>query len=1504
MEIFDVFISYRRSDGQEIADALYAYLAAKGLRVFLDKEKLRTGDTFPEQLKEKLVAAPNYVLIATNDVFKFREGEDWVREEIALALEEHRKNRRDRKIITLVPEDSMFPERDELPEYVQGIEKVQRVEFLNEQTEVCFRKIFETVTEVTGANLWNAAHRWLSENKKSRNRFANLNICEAILPNVKKITKEVEIPISVHTGPAGKQDESKLLSKPLLDAIRESRRHIYLIGQGGIGKTTALMHIMNQAYENESYEKGKQIPIFVELSYAPDTDGALYETEISSFIRRSVYRQMRTDLKVKQVEQSAVDEIDEIFTISPEVAVYPITDIFSKETAAPEYLLLLDGLNEVSTVRLPNRRKSIFQMVSEEIQYLMESCPNVRVVLTSRFDEPGIADEDITRLYLDGVKKDTIEKFLSLKDFSQEKIEQIFLDENLLDTLRIPLFLTMYVSLSKDNTAVAQGEILRLFFSERRKNIDMYTNQGRLETMEHNLRFADRTIQYNRITAEMYHFMLDFVLPDIAWYMEKNEKFYLSVQEISSHIIERLLSRTEALDVCGEFGREVFDQYGNGARVDRDVLTVAEDIIEIMGGEGNTAHNNIYRNITNVILECCMITLGVLQKNHQKFGFVHQHIRDYFAAVKHINVMKMAAYMYEEGEAELTRECLNQTFYERPLDFTIRKFIGEYLGEHKNKPFYDEEDELCYGVSKDSEDRSRIDRILHIYRGADCETMGYGLYSLLKIITEVRGCLAGCDLSDLDLSTCALNGSKLGIYGLAANVNGAKINPQLWLFSGHQTQIEMLSYSEDKSRVLSADRSGKICVWDAKTGILLREWKVNGDSLNYAAFVEQDKKILAMYSSVYDRTMGDSYLSLWDSCTGELIEEKRLGISADIVLSHNKKSALVYNHQLFFVMNINDCTVKQFYEAKGMLRAAVFGKADKQIVFLELDKVEMRMTPMLRVYDLEEEEIIQEIKVPENGLMSSLCYAKGRVYIDVVKGLENVFLCVNLRDESVEKVICQPYFTGPCENPAKHMLFIEDSKVLVIWNENQMWIYDEMYRLVKNHHFKKNQSCTALLYDEQEETVIIGTRAADIYVYNRNDFRVQLERKGAVSDIISFDYSNDGRYLAVLYSRGTVRLWNMKKHRIVNEYQIELERKEITNYDDARIYFSPKGRMLFCSIRYLELTGVDGDPRQGKMLFSSVLDGDNVLIWSVPDFKLLHKSHHSHIFCSPNENYAAMTNIYKNQTKIVNRRTWNIEAEISNALGVGFLDNTRVLFVCKEEGLCKVYNLSNQAWECEIPMQNDDYVMTAIGDTCFAIGYSKHPISVFDSTSYKEIISYERNTEGEMFGLRFSNNGKYLIERLGHKAGGDNDATIRNVDNFEIVYEKALGKGTIEFFGTDSLMLETEMSYSNKTNVFVKDVYTQESVLVDRIDADGKQLFSIHPQSFDFALRKNSAIIDLYSVEKTEDGIRVIKKEEIEDIPGLEIIGLDLTEVQEFSSVTKFTKEQKELLYRYGAIVG
>ena len=83
---FDVFISYRRSDGDAIARILNAEFALRDFRCFLDFDSLG-GGKFDEKIEAAILDAPVFVMVLTPDYFsRCNDKGDWVRREIELAL--------------------------------------------------------------------------------------------------------------------------------------------------------------------------------------------------------------------------------------------------------------------------------------------------------------------------------------------------------------------------------------------------------------------------------------------------------------------------------------------------------------------------------------------------------------------------------------------------------------------------------------------------------------------------------------------------------------------------------------------------------------------------------------------------------------------------------------------------------------------------------------------------------------------------------------------------------------------------------------------------------------------------------------------------------------------------------------------------------------------------------------------------------------------------------------------------------------------------------------------------------------------------------------------------------------------------------------------------------------------------------------------------------------------------------------------------------------------------
>ena len=1482
MELYDVFISYRRSDGRKTAEALYKYLTTKGLRVFWDIEKMEYGEAFPMQLEQAIVRAPTYVLVVTEDVFRFRQEteteKDYVRHEIRTALKAAEGRKEERPLCILDPVDGYFPNKDQLPGDVRDIADVHRIP-LEEYQEEAFQKVLALATRVTCSNLWNAAHRWFYGSKEADGRFARLNICEGILPNVDRQHHQTDIPIytSIASHKGGPED-----TLPLLDALGRTEGHLYLIGEGGIGKTTALMHIMSGAYEHSVYTPGTVIPLFVELSFAPDTPGPLYDTQVASFIRRSVYRQLRTDLQFLQ-DPTWGESSEDVFNLPDEVAVEPITKLFSRRTAQPEILLLLDGLNEVSTVTAAHGC-TVMEMVIGEINYLMRHCPNVRIVLTSRFNDTDIGGNTATRLYLQGLEQDSITEYLMLRGFSEQRIQSTLSDENLSKSLQIPLFLTMYASISEENTATAQGEILHIFFHERSRNLSLYTNQDRLQSLEENSGHAGRTIQNSRITAQMFRFMLDFVLPEFGWYMERKGLFHISDAQ-AQQLITGLLTGTGPDDVLGPAGRVVFSQYGKSGSRRHHVQKCAADLRQVLGS--NDPNNMV--SITDSILTCCMTTLGILQDTNGHCGFVHQHIRDYFAAVRIINTMRIAIYLQEQNQSQEAITSLAPVLKDAPLDLAVCRFLGESLGEHKNKPLFMRG--IYRSAVPDEEcDRNLLERLLNIYRNRFDGLDGYSLHSILKILTEVRGSLAGCDLSRLDLTGCDLSGSKIGLSGLSANVNGAKLSSKELFYSGHTDKIHQVHFNADGTQYLSYSGGNTVFVWDSRSGLRANTISLPRPAL-FLCFTPQSNRILAITRTEEDNLEDPGTVTiyhhahLYDVCKGQeilnrsytFIQAQRFALSPDgqLLLCFDffgHRISILSAEDLHVVYDNNPNLSAEDTQYNSFIQAAAVGSDNRSVVICRYCNIQNQHhfdTLLLPLNSSQKARILPELHEKEVLIASTW---------------QNLLCTVSKADRKAEFCITDIH-TGRIlhswnlEGFFAQVRFSNDGRYLLAKRSDAVFIYETknftLYHIV--HPTGDDTEVTTFDYSPNQQMLMLGTKLCSIQTFETRDWTLLNHTKGINPNITSGSLSPDGLWLVTGTDSGLVSLWDICSHTL--RAQINLP-----GTYDFRLSFSSDSQLL-CVYRDLHShlyrlpdllpimteTGEGCFSPDGHWIWFRFFDSQTVFSMNDLDCPL-HINH---------KNTVAVLDPYfiTLDTPPIDRKKHSSKPSSAKKS-------------------CNVYELHSGKLVAQLNIPGQYLTSAVLSPRHLAISSQEGHVRIFRTGDFSLVTEYKVDLKPDLsnFSISFSPQGNYLIEEA-RSSPNRYLIRIREMEHFRVVFSRKDIFGTLFFTPGEKLLAEISNIDFNQDRISLYTVPTFEPHM-----SFNQYHASFFPCSVDadatcIALQTEFDKVTVYPLIHDTASL---PEWTAPFAPSLEVRGVDLRKLHPDSA---FTPEELEILRAYGAII-
>ena len=137
---YDVFISYRRKSGSQLASLLKVHLQVKGLSTFLDVASLG-GGKFDDALLTIISQCSNMVVILSRDCLNRCIGdqriEDWMHRELVWALE------RNVNIIPVVDPYFNWPKNEDLPSDIQTLCMINGVSWSHEYQQASVMRLIK-----------------------------------------------------------------------------------------------------------------------------------------------------------------------------------------------------------------------------------------------------------------------------------------------------------------------------------------------------------------------------------------------------------------------------------------------------------------------------------------------------------------------------------------------------------------------------------------------------------------------------------------------------------------------------------------------------------------------------------------------------------------------------------------------------------------------------------------------------------------------------------------------------------------------------------------------------------------------------------------------------------------------------------------------------------------------------------------------------------------------------------------------------------------------------------------------------------------------------------------------------------------------------------------------------------------------------------------------------------------------------------------------------------------
>ena len=587
----------------------------------------------------------------------------------------------------------------------------------------------------------------------------------------------------------------------LADFVRETwnpgkHKHITIEGEGGIGKTIALLSLAS--------EPGI-FPENVPALYVP-----LYRLNLERFWDRAKHDATSIlDAYIK----SYLGNVEECACTGLEInAFYNLCS--HEKNGLPQVVLLLDGYNEV----LDDLKGKVMRAVNE-----WANKAGVQIITTSRTS--WSCGDDFLKISLRPSAEEDIRGYLE-----RTGIRIPDPGDNLWSVINYPLMLTLYAHIENVQKRILAGlsfGILDrdiLIWHPMNKAGDIIWNYLQKELARCAETIGDRT----DLSIEDHAVAILHTAPYIAWRMSRKDYFsipllkngkakkeedmsfsslvkesltFLNNEEEWPDQLVQIINKNDIIGINSERWKETARKPNSKETVDK-----IKRISEILLNEVNLFRIQEFENNN---------TSSSREKHEKRVQMMHQQFRDGLAAIwlcQHITAME-APYVSENDVFTSTGDR-----YALPLCW--RERIGRYILKFAAEIMNDKDAEKFWEAGR-------------VYQPSDVRYA----YTMLNLMSErsIRDDIHRNDFSALNFSGMDMRDISLFLYKSERSLKlkiphisdfgrmtGARVSSRSFMTPGHKGTISSVSVSDDGKRAVSGGEDGSVRIWDLESMTCLK----------------------------------------------------------------------------------------------------------------------------------------------------------------------------------------------------------------------------------------------------------------------------------------------------------------------------------------------------------------------------------------------------------------------------------------------------------------------------------------------------------------------------------------------------------------------------------------------------------------------------------------------------------------------------------------------------------